>query len=200
MRILLNEPYFHLEVKKSRFIAYARMCTSLETAKDLVREVRALHPDANHVVHAAVVGKQGSMFSSSDDKEPKNTAGRPVLEVVKGSGITDICVLVVRYFGGTLLGTGGLVSAYGDSAKGVIALCQTEEQVQKSSFSILVSYNQYKPVRMLLDSIGAQVDGESFETDITISGTIASSQEEKLSATLTELTGAQALVSFRTIA
>lgn len=82
----------------------------------------------------------------------------------------------------------------------MIALCQTEEQVQKSSFSILVSYNQYKPVRMLLDSIGAQVDGESFETDITISGTIASSQEEKLSATLTELTGAQALVSFRTIA
>ncbi len=199
MKILLNEPVFQIEVKKSKFIAYARTCTSLEMAKELVREVRAMHPGANHVVHAAVVGKQGSLFSSSDDKEPKNTAGRPVLEVVKGSGITDICVLVVRYFGGTLLGTGGLVSAYGDSAKGVIALCRTEEQVRKSSFSLLVSYNQYKPVRMLLDSVGAQVDGESFETDVTISGTIASSQERKLSDSLTELTGAQALVSFKTI-
>ncbi|MDD7202166.1 MAG: YigZ family protein [Sphaerochaetaceae bacterium] len=199
MKILLNEPVFQLEVKKSKFIAYARKCSSLEMAKNLVREVRAMHPGANHVVHAAVVGKQGSLFSSSDDKEPKNTAGRPALEVVKGSGITDICILIVRYFGGTLLGTGGLVSAYGDSVKGVITLCQTEEQVQKSSFSLLVSYNQYKPARTLLDSIGAQVDGENFGTDVTISGTIASSQEQKLSDSLTELTGAQALVSFRTI-
>lgn len=199
MRILTNEPVFQLEVKKSRFIALARKCTSLEMAKALVRETRALHPGANHVVHAAVVGKQGSLYSSSDDKEPKNTAGRPALEVVKGSGITDICVLIVRYFGGTLLGTGGLVSAYGDSAKGVLALCQSEEQIQKSSFTLLVSYSQYKPVRMLLDSFQAQVDEERFETDVTMLGSLASDKEEALSQALGELTGAQALLSFKTI-
>lgn len=200
MRILVNEPVFQMEVKKSKFIAYARRCTSLEMAKDLVREIRALHPGANHVVHAAVVGRQGSLFSSSDDKEPKNTAGRPALEVVKGSGITDICVLIVRYFGGTLLGTGGLVAAYGDSAKGVIALCRSEEQIEKSAFTVLVSYSQYKPVRMLLDSLDAEIDGESFETDVTITGAIASAKCGELSSSLAELTNNQALLTFKTIA
>lgn len=198
MRILVNEPVYELEVKKSRFIATAKICRSLEQAKQLVRDMRALHPDANHVVHAAVVGRTGSLFSSSDDKEPKNTAGRPALEVVKGSGITDICVLIVRYFGGTLLGTGGLVAAYGDSAKGVISLCRTEELVEKASLHILVSYAQYKPVRLLLESEGCTITGEEFGTDVAIDGTIARTQAPHLARAVDDLTGAQAVVEIRT--
>ena len=106
-----------IEVKKSKFIAIAIPTKTMEGVKEAVSEVRKEHPDANHVVHAAVIGKAGTMYSSSDDREPKNTAGRPALEVLKGSGVTDVTVAVVRYFGGTLLGTGGLVKAYGDSVK-----------------------------------------------------------------------------------
>jgi len=120
---LVTEAQAELVVKKSRFIAIARKCTSTQMAKDLVKETKALHPKAKHVVHAAVVGNE---FSFSDDKEPKNTAGRPAFEVLKGSGVNNICVLVVRYFGGTLLGTGGLVHAYGDSVKLVLSKITTD--------------------------------------------------------------------------
>lgn len=196
MKVLLNEPEYRIERKRSKFLAIARRCTTLERARELVRETRELYPDCTHVVHAAVVGKEGTLFSSSDDKEPKNTAGRPALEVVKGSGITDICVLIVRWFGGTLLGTGGLVQAYGDSAKGVIALCETEEQIEKSSFTLSVSYSFYKPVKLLLASLGCSVDGEEFGTGVTIRGTVKRKDRQRLESAIADLTGARGLLSF----
>jgi len=181
-------------VKRSRFIAIARRCPSLEEAKRLVAETKTQYADATHVVHAAVIGKAGTLFSSSDDREPKNTAGRPVLEVVKGSGITDICVLVVRYFGGTLLGTGGLVQAYGDAAKAVLALCQTEELVEKASFRIVLSYGQYDLAQKLLQEYGGTVTDTAFTTDVTITGTIARTQAALLQERITDTTGGQATV------
>ena len=117
MKVLKEERSTELIVKKSRFIAIARKCNDPAEVKRIVDQTRAQYPDATHVVHAAVMGSQ---FSYSDDHEPKNTAGRPALEVLKGSGITNIIVLIIRYFGGTLLGTGGLVKAYGDSTKMVL--------------------------------------------------------------------------------
>ncbi|MCH3907281.1 MAG: YigZ family protein [Sphaerochaeta sp.] len=194
MRILTNEPSTSIEVKRSRFIAIARRCPSLEEAKRLVAETKTQYADATHVVHAAVIGKAGTLFSSSDDREPKNTAGRPVLEVVKGSGITDICVLVVRYFGGTLLGTGGLVQAYGDAAKAVLALCQTEELVEKASFRIVLSYGQYDLAQKLLQEYGGTVTDTAFTTDVTITGTIARTQAALLQERITDTTGGQATV------
>ncbi|MCH3919625.1 MAG: YigZ family protein [Sphaerochaeta sp.] len=194
MRILTNEPSTSIEVKRSRFIAIARRCPSLEEAKRLVAETKTQYADATHVVHAAVIGKAGTLFSSSDDREPKNTAGRPVLEVVKGSEITDICVLVVRYFGGTLLGTGGLVQAYGDAAKAVLALCQTEELVEKASFRIVLSYGQYDLAQKLLQEYGGTVTDTAFTTDVTITGTIARTQAALLQERITDTTGGQATV------
>ena len=107
MKRLLETATAEIEIKKSRFISIAYPVESLEEVKEKVIYTRSLHPNATHVVHSAVVGKSGTLCSSSDDREPKNTAGRPSLEVLKGSGITNICVCTVRYFGGTLLGTGG---------------------------------------------------------------------------------------------
>ena len=97
MRVLLENAESEIIVKKSRFIAIAVKSESLEEVKEIVRAVRDKHPKANHVVHAAVIGKSGSLYSSSDDKDPKNTAGRPALEVLKGSGITNITDCIVRY-------------------------------------------------------------------------------------------------------
>ena len=137
MRILKEERTTELVVKKSRFISIAKVCENPADVKRLVDETRAKYPDATHVVHAAVMGNQ---FSFSDDHEPKNTAGRPALEVLKGSGITNIIVLIVRYFGGTLLGTGGLVKAYGDSAKLVLDGIETEDLVEKTDFRVTIGY------------------------------------------------------------
>lgn len=195
MKTLCNEPSATIEVKRSKFISYARRCSSLKEAKQLVRETWTLHPDATHVVHGAVVGKVGSLFSCSDDKEPKHRrTSRP--EVVKGSGITDICVLVVRYFGGTLLGTGGLVQAYGEAAKRVIALCVTEEMVEKTKFRLMVAYSQYDAVSTTLTACGCTVDDTNFATNVTISGTVPVENIPHLEEGVREATNAQATLSY----
>lgn len=180
MRIPTARAEAEIEIKKSRFIAIAIPANSLEDVKKAVQQVRSEHPDATHVVHAAVIGKAGTIYSSSDDKEPKNTAGRPALEVVKGSGITDIAVCIVRYFGGTLLGTGGLVKAYGDSAKEVLKIVPTEELIEKSEYRMILPYNAYTLIKRLLESVDATIDEEKFDTMIEISGKLPSSNTSKM--------------------
>lgn len=180
MRIPTARAEAEIEIKKSRFIAIAIPANSLEDVKKAVQQVRSEHPDATHVVHAAVIGKAGTIYSSSDDKEPKNTAGRPALEVVKGSGITDIAVCIVRYFGGTLLGTGGLVKAYGDSAKEVLKIVPTEELIEKSEYRMILPYNAYTLIKRLLESVEATIDEEKFDTMIEISGKLPSSNTSKM--------------------
>lgn len=180
MKIPTARAEAEIEIKKSRFIAIAIPANSLEDVKKAVQQVRSEHPDATHVVHAAVIGKAGTIYSSSDDKEPKNTAGRPALEVVKGSGITDIAVCIVRYFGGTLLGTGGLVKAYGDSAKEVLKIVPTEELIEKSEYRMILPYNAYTLIKRLLESVEATIDEEKFDTMIEISGKLPSSNASKM--------------------
>lgn len=180
MLTLLERAQAEIEVKKSRFIAIAIPAESLDEVKSIVKSVWAIHPEATHVVHAAVVGKAGTMYSSSDDREPKNTAGRPALEVLKGSGITNICVCIVRYFGGTLLGTGGLVKAYGDSAKEVLKVVKTEELIERVSFKIMLAYDSYTLIKRLLDEVKATSLSEDFATGIAIKGQIPQTEKDKL--------------------
>ena len=184
MKVLKEEKTAELIVKKSRFISIARICNSPSDVKRIVDETRRQYPDATHVVHAAVMGSQ---FSYSDDHEPKNTAGRPALEVLKGSGITNIIVLIIRYFGGTLLGTGGLVKAYGDSTKLVLDGIQTEELVEKTAFSLTISYDLYENTKRILASAKADNLKEDFGTEITIKGTIPTTSQSLLSSQLSDL-------------
>lgn len=196
MRIPLENAQTELEVKKSKFLAFAIPCTSLTDAKQMVNTLKAEHPGANHVVHAAVVGEHGDEFSYSDDREPKNTAGRPALEVLKGSGITNVAIFIVRYFGGTLLGTGGLVKAYGESAKNVLEILKTEELIEKCNFSITTSYNLYEPIKKLLIESGAAIDDEQFAIDVVIEGALAVTKKEAVSSGVTELSNGRDQVVF----
>ena len=180
MKRLLETATTEIEIKKSRFISIAYPVESLEEVKEKVILTRSLHPNATHVVHSAVVGKSGTLFSSSDDREPKNTAGRPSLEVLKGSGITNICVCTVRYFGGTLLGTGGLVKAYGDSTKEVLKIVKTEELMERESFTAVMQYDHYTLAKRLLDETTATDITEDFGVGITIKGKIPLSMHDIL--------------------
>ena len=180
MKRLLETATTEIEIKKSRFISIAYPVESLEEVKEKVILTRSLHPNATHVVHSAVVGKSGTLFSSSDDREPKNTAGRPSLEVLKGSGITNICVCTVRYFGGTLLGTGGLVKAYGDSTKEVLKIVKTEELIERESFTAVMQYDHYTLAKRLLDETTATDITEDFGVGITIIGKIPLSMHDNL--------------------
>ncbi|HIS14808.1 MAG TPA: YigZ family protein [Candidatus Ornithospirochaeta stercorigallinarum] len=178
MKVPVERAESEIIIKKSRFIAIAEKIDSLEQVKDIVRKVREEHPKANHVVHAAVAGKSGTIYSSSDDKEPKNTAGRPALEVLKGSQVTNIVVCIVRYFGGTLLGTGGLVKAYGDAVKAVLENLKTEELREKETLVLNFSYEYYTLLKRLFEKHGVSIDQEDFSTDIKIRLTIDKEKKE----------------------
>ena len=180
MLILKERAEAEIEIKKSRFIAIALPTETMDDVKKHVTEIRKEHPDATQVVHAAVIGKAGTMYSSSDDREPKNTAGRPALEVLKGSGITNITVCIVRYFGGTLLGTGGLVKAYGDSTKEVLKIAETEPLIEKTSFRMVLPYNSYTLIKRLFETTEATVTKEDFDINISVEGILPASNYEKL--------------------
>ncbi len=116
-------------VLRSRFLAEVRRVEDEPAARDFLAEVRARHHDARHHCTAFVIGSDGSLRRSNDDGEPSGTAGRPMLEVVSGRGISDVAVVVTRWFGGTLLGTGGLARAYADATAAALDAAGTRERV-----------------------------------------------------------------------
>lgn len=196
MQVLLERAEAEIEIKKSKFIAIALPVKTHDDVRNAVSSIRREHPTANHVVHAAVIGKAGTEYSMSDDREPKNTAGRPALEVLKGSGITDIVICIVRYFGGTLLGTGGLVKAYGDSAKEVLRIVRTEELVEKISFRIVMPYNAYTLIKRIFESMGVTLSSESFADTITAEGVIPSSSEESFRKAVEDIGQGRIMLTF----
>ena len=198
MLVLTERAEAEIEVRRSRFIAIAIPARTQEEVKNAVLSIRKEHPDANHVVHAAVIGKAGTEYSLSDDREPKNTAGRPALEVLKGSGITNIAVCIVRYFGGTLLGTGGLVKAYGDSVKEVLKAVHTEALIEKTAFSIVMPYNSYTLIKRTFDSMGVSVIAESFADTISIEGELPSSSAEAFRKAVEDIGQGRILLTFST--
>ncbi|MDC7222200.1 MAG: IMPACT family protein [Spirochaetales bacterium] len=170
MNIPKGPAFAQIEIKKSKFLAYALPLASLADIKEEVAKARREHPDSRHVVHAAVVGPEGGEFSLSDDGEPKGTSGRPSLEVLKGRDVTNVLVLIVRYFGGTKLGTGGLVKAYGDAVKAVLEELDTEPLVQKADFRLNLTYHDHSPVRLLLEKEGVEILSEEFAEGVTLTG------------------------------
>lgn len=168
-----------IEIKKSRFISIGMYVSSAEEAKKIVKATRKEYADCSHVVHAFLNGPGADIFGFSDDREPNGTAGRPVLEVVKGSGITNIIVLVVRYFGGTKLGTGGLVKAYTEAAHRAVDSLPVEELISKIGFKIDLPYDLYDPILKILKIHSADYEEPVFNTQIHISGSIP---EKELSA------------------
>ena len=153
--------------------------SSAEEAKEIVKATRKEYPDSSHVVHAFLSGPTTDIFGFSDDREPSGTAGRPVLEVLKGSGITNIIVLIVRYFGGTKLGTGGLVKAYTEAAQKALESLPVGELVTRISFKIDLTYDMYDQVIKTLKLYSAEIKEPVFDTQIHISGSIP---EKNLSA------------------
>jgi len=161
-----------LEIKKSRFISIAKYTSSAEESRDILKTVRLEYSDSSHIVHAFLSGPGSDIFGYSDDHEPSGTAGRPILEVLKGSGLGNIIILVIRYFGGIKLGTGGLVKAYTEAAQLALKHLPVEELVSRKHFSLNVPYKSYDSVFKILKKYSADVEEPVFDTKIHIIGTI----------------------------
>ncbi|MFW6209020.1 MAG: YigZ family protein [Spirochaetota bacterium] len=188
-----------IEIKKSRFIAIARAAESAEHAKEEVKTAWREHPQASHIVYAYQIGKRGDLFGLSDDGEPHGTAGRPVLEVIKGSGITNLLIMVVRYFGGTKLGTGGLVKAYTEASQKVLTHLRIEELIDKYGFRLQVPYSLYEPVRMLLSDHQASLEHEEFLTEVQLAGTLPQSEADAVQNQLRELSAGKLTAEFEPV-
>jgi uncharacterized YigZ family protein len=183
-----------IEIKKSRFLAETFLVSSQEQARSILKTQKERHADASHVVHAFVIGSTGGILGCSDDGEPSGTAGRPVLDVLKGSQITNILVTVARWFGGTLLGTGGLVKAYSESVRAVLAVTPVQDLVPVRRFSLAVPYELYDRIRRDIDSWGIDVTSEEFGTDVSITGLIRESLENEFCARVGNLSAGRTSV------
>ena len=196
MRALVSATPFSLVVKNSRFIAELLSAESSEAARTLLSGQRAKYPDASHVVHAMVIGPTGGVLGCSDDGEPAGTAGRPVLEVLKGSGITNVLLTVTRWFGGTKLGTGGLVKAYGDAAKGVLAAATSREIIAMTRLAFTLPYPLIDPGKRLLRECEFVIQTENYlASGDALEGEIPSDHAEALVQRLADLSHGQISVA-----
>lgn len=159
-----------IKVSNSRFIATAAPVFSVEEAKAFIGRIRAEFSDASHNVPAYIIGHGSSVIShTSDDGEPSGTAGRPVLAVLQGSRLGDIAVVVTRYFGGTKLGTGGLVRAYSDAVRELLAVLPRAIKVPTHTVMLDVPYNLLERTRLLIAAHNGRILDESFAAEVTIS-------------------------------
>lgn len=161
-------------VVNSRFIATAAPVFSVAAAKTFVARVRAEFADASHNVPVYVVGHGNSVIAHcSDDGEPSGTAGRPALAVLQGSGLGDVAVVVTRYFGGTKLGTGGLVRAYSEAVREVLRALPLAERVPTHTVMIAVPYSFFERVRLLVAAHHGEILDEDFAGDVTVTARFA---------------------------
>lgn len=154
--------------KRSRFIGYITPVKNEQEALDFINSKRSEHWDATHNVYAYSL-REGNIRRYSDDGEPSGTAGMPVLDVIMKNEIVDVCVVVTRYFGGVLLGTGGLVRAYSRSAREALEAGQPVEMRLCAICSLSCSYNRYGKVSSLIPELGGVIDDTDFAGDVTLS-------------------------------
>lgn len=167
------------KIKGSRFIADAFPVDSPETAEKRVAEIRRQYHDASHHCFAYRLGPEGATSRSSDDGEPSGSAGAPILRQIESSGLMDVLVVVTRYFGGTKLGTGGLVRAYGDAAASVLESTKRRTRQLYAAFELVFTYEDTAPVMRLIERFEARVvssdygEGTSLVVEIPASRTDA---------------------------
>ena len=158
-----------LQVLNSRFIATVAPVFSVDEARAFVAGIRQEFADASHNVPAYLVGYGASVVAHcTDDGEPSGTAGRPALAVLRGSGLGDVAVVVTRYFGGTKLGTGGLVRAYSDAVRAVLEVLPRAEKVPTNTVLVAAPYSFFERVRLAVDAHLGLILEEEFAADVTV--------------------------------
>ncbi len=187
-RVLLSGGEGEIIEKKSRFIATVRKVETEEEAIAFIEEMKKKYWDARHNCSAFVIGTRGELTRCSDDGEPSGTAGRPMLEVLLGEGVRNIAVVVTRYFGGVLLGTGGLVRAYTQAVKEGLEHCVVGTMVHGYNILLNTDYNGVGKVLYLLGQYGLEPMESDYGVDVTLQIQIAREQAERLKKELVEAT------------
>ena len=194
--IAINEVENETLVNRSRFICYLSPCSSPEQAKSFIKNCQLLHPQASHHCYAFLVGdpNDSQKYGFSDDGEPTGTAGRPMLAVLQGGGVGEICAVVVRYFGGVKLGTGGLQRAYGASVRQALTFLHTEIKIPMVHKTLACQYTQVNDVLHLLGLVGGQVIKQQYLEAVLFTLAIPESQLSSFKQQLLTLSAGQLLL------
>ena len=188
-RVLLEGGTGEYEEKKSRFIATVRKCENEAEASAFIEEMRKKYWDARHNCYAYCIGGGGELTRCSDDGEPGGTAGRPMLEVLLGEGIRNVAVVVTRYFGGVLLGTGGLVRAYTRAVKEGLKNCSLGWMRYGQEFLVSTDYNGIGKLLHLLGKAGVEPLSSEYTDKVTLVLRAPAESAESLQGEMVEATG-----------
>ena len=178
-----------LNVSNSRFISTLAPVFSVEQAKAFIQRIKAEFPDATHNVPLYLIGHGDSEVAHcSDAGEPSGTAGRPALAVLRGSGLGDVAVVVTRYFGGTKLGTGGLVRAYSQAVRLVVEAVPRAEKLLTHTVMLAFPYTYLERIRLVVAGQNGKVLDETFAADVTLTAQIKVDKLPAFQSSLSELT------------
>lgn len=178
--------------KKSRFIGQIKPVTSEEEAYAFIEEIKKKHYDARHNCFAFSVGADMPLLRFSDDGEPQGTAGKPILEVITSSEIHNICIVVTRYFGGTLLGTGGLVRAYTDASKAALENCETKLIEKLIPTEIKTNYTDMGKIQYILGNHDVKIIDTIYADDVLLKMNLRKPDADQIIKEITDATSARA--------
>lgn len=181
--------------KKSKFIGYAKPVKTQEEAVDFISKIKSKHWDATHNVYAYVL-RENNIQRYSDDGEPSGTAGVPVLDVMLKESLVDVCVVATRYFGGTLLGAGGLVRAYSHTSKIALEAAEIITMAQCSVMSAEVDYSFYDRLNILLSDFSAVILNTSFSDKVCVEFSVKENIVDLLNAKLIDVSNGKYISKF----
>ena len=176
--------------KKSRFIGYTKAVTTEEEAASFIESIRKKHYDARHNCFAYSIGLGSQpLLRFSDDGEPQGTAGKPILEVIQGSGVRNLCIVVTRYFGGTLLGTGGLVRAYTEAAKAGLEASTIRLMRPLIRGQMVLEYTDLGKIQYLIGNTDGEITDTRYTDKVTLTVQIYAPVYDRFEAEVTEASG-----------
>ena len=173
--------------KRSKFLAYAHHVASVEEVKDIVADYRSRYYDARHVCYAYMLGPDRKDFRANDDGEPSSTAGKPILGQINSRNLTDVLVIVVRYYGGVNLGTGGLIVAYRTAASDALDHCQVVSQQVEETITYEYPYIMMNDVMRIVKELSPRIVSQAFDNTCSITLAIRKSEAENLRSRLQKL-------------
>jgi len=185
---------FEYEDRKSVFIGECSPVSNEAEALAFIERSKKKYPDARHHVYAYVL-RENSTMRFTDDREPQGTAGMPVLDVIRKNGCTDVCIVVTRYFGGTLLGTGGLVRAYTSAALGALEGAEIIRYDIYNEISIEVSYSDYGKITSALADVGFRTEDTLYTDGVCVLGKLLKENYQKIEEQITEITSGRAKIN-----
>ena len=188
---------YQVIIERSKFICYLKGIENEDQAKEYINSIKKINSLANHNCYAYIADEQGLIMKFSDDCEPQGTAGLPMLEVLKNKRLYKTVAVVTRYFGGTLLGTGGLVRAYTDASKEALKNCETKLMQRLIPVDIKSNYTDMGKIQYILNTNSVNILDTEFTDEVVFKTEIPVIISDRIISEITEATGARAILDIK---